>query len=171
MPVTPRYDPNDLALVVRPRQSAPAVYAGRRTWEDAATGAWAMAQDKADRVRVLIAVHEEKVVGAWAVTDRSHDVAVPDGKSRNVSRSSFSTSADSRIAKLLDTPSQWPSQRNPVSTHELRDVQGLEELLGHAEPKITHGVVELGDYRLIVQADGHAQLLVPTGCAVTVRAA
>jgi len=165
------YSDSDLVLVVRPRQSAPDVHAGLMTWEQAARESWAMAQDKAERVVALLAVHEEQIVGGWAVTGVSHDVAVPAGKSRNVSRSAFTTAPDARIAKLVGTPSQWAPQRNPVSTHELRDVRGLEVLLQDPAPTTTHGVVELGDYRLIVQADGRAELIVPSGSAVTVRAA
>lgn len=103
-------------LVVWPRQSAPSVLAGEITWEEAARKAWAMDRDKADRVAVLVAVHENTVVGAWAVRGAEHDVAVPAGKTRRVSRSRFAIAADPRLDYLVGIPSPWPPRRNPQTT-------------------------------------------------------
>jgi hypothetical protein len=63
---------------VWPRQNAPRVFAGEITWQDAASGlgtAWAMDEEKADRVRLLLAVHDDVIEGAWRVTAVSHHSA------------------------------------------------------------------------------------------------
>ncbi|MFW3172576.1 hypothetical protein [Geodermatophilus sp. CPCC 206100] len=166
----PKYQPEDLVLVVWPRQSEPAVTAGHITWEEAAREAWAMDQDKADRVRILVAVHDDVVVGAWAVVGVTHEASVPEGKTRMVSRSAFTTEADERLDYLVGTPSPKARQRNPQSTLELRDLPGAQELLSETEPS-EDGLVRLGAYTLIVRADGRAEVHMPAGGALTIRTA
>lgn len=153
-----------------PRQSEPAVTAGYSTWEEAARKAWAMDPDKADRVRILIAVHDDVIVGVWSVVGVAHEASIPEGKTRMVSRSAFTTEADERLDFLVGTPSPKARQRNPQSTLELRDLPAAQELLGEAEPP-ADGLVRLGLYTLIVRSDGRAEVHMPAGGALTIRTA
>src|ERR1700722_17754240 len=97
---TTNYEGNSLVLVVWPRQSEPLVRAGYRTWEEVSRRAWAMDPSKGDRVRVLVAVFDDVVVGAWAVRGATHETAVPEGKSRTVNRTTFNTVDDPRLDYL-----------------------------------------------------------------------
>ena len=164
-----RYQADDLVAVVWPRQSEPRVRAGDLTWEEAAREAWAMDSDKADRVRVLIAVFEDKIVGSWAVTGATHHAEIPEGKSRTVSRSRFHTADDGRLHYLVGADSPRPRQRNPQATFELRDLAGAEHLIGSSE-LAAHGLVRLGEFVLTVSDGGRAELRMPAGAALTVRA-
>lgn len=164
----PSYQGDDLAAAVWPRQSEPAVRAGTMTWEEAAREAWAMDPNKADRVRALVAIHDDVVVGAWGVTSATHVAAVPPGKTRMVSRSEFTTVDEPRLAYLVGTASPLPRRRNPQTTIELRDLPGAESLWSQADPH-PYGLVRLGEFTLTVSASGRAELHMPAGLSVTVR--
>lgn len=140
------------------------------TWEEAAREAWAMEMAKADRVRVLIAVFDDVVVGAWAVAGVTHETAVPEGKKRRVNRSSFDTVDDPRWNYLVGGPSPRPRQRNPQATLELRDLPGADVVIEAADQP-SHGLVRLGAFTLTVAEDGRAELHMPAGAALTVRTA
>lgn len=167
---TNNYQGGDLVAVVWPRQSEPLVRAGHMTWEEAAREAWAMEIAKADRVRVLVAVFDDVVVGAWAVAGVTHETVVPEGKTRRVNRSSFDTVDDSRWSYLVGGPSPRPRQRNPQATLELRDLPGADVVIETADQP-NHGLVRLGDFTLTVTEDGRAELCMPAGVALTVRTA
>jgi len=167
---TLKYASTDLVAVVWPRQNEPRVTAGDARWEEVSRGAWAMDPAKADRVRILIAVNDDVITGAWAVTDASHDAEIPAGKSRMVSRSTFTTAADPRLDYLTGTPSPLARRRNPQATMELRDLSGADALTGPV-PLPPHGLVRLGDFTLSVASDGHAELRMPAGGQVTIRTA
>jgi hypothetical protein len=168
MTTTKKYKDSDLVAVVWPRQSQVAVEAGETTWAEASRGDWAMDPKKADRVKALVAVHDDVVVGAWAVSGATHTKRAPVGKSREVNRSRFNIVEEPRLAGLVGGPSPHPRQRNPQTTIELRDLDGGSALLGDAEAR-QHGVVTLGDFILRVNEEGDADLYVPNGTTVTVR--
>jgi hypothetical protein len=170
MRLTKKYLSDDLVAVVWPNQSELLVRVGERTWEEVACGAWAMDAEKADRVRVLVAVFGDKVVGAWAVTNATHQTEIPEGRTRMVSRSTFETAADARLDYLVDGPSPRARQRNPQTTFELRDLPGAESLIGPAAPT-SSGLVQLGPFTLTVSEDGRADLHMPAGATLTVRTA
>ena len=157
---TKKYLGDDLVAIVWPNQSEPLVRVGEMTWEEAACGAWAMDAEKGDRVRVLVAVFDDIVVGAWAVTNAIHQAEIPEGKTRMVSRSTFETAADTRLDYLVGGPSPRARQRNPQATFELRDLPGAESLIGSAAPA-SSGLVQLGSFTLTVSEDGHADLHMP----------
>jgi len=167
---TKKYLGDDLVAVVWPNQSESLVRAGEMTWIEVARGAWAMDAEKADRVRVLIAVFDDVVVGAWAVTNATHQAEIPEGKTRRVSRSTFETAADARLDYLVGGPSPRARQRNPQATFELRDLPGAESLIGSAAPT-SFGLVQLGPFTLTVSEDGRADLHMPAGATLTVRTA
>jgi hypothetical protein len=167
---TIKYQDGDLVAVVWPRQSQPLVTYGAMTWEEAARGGWAMDSEKADNVRVLIAVFDDIVVGAWAVRGATHKAEIPEGKSRMVSRSWFETVDDTRLNYLLGARSPRDRQRNPQATFALRDLPGGDDLIGDTPPA-QHGLVRLGQFTLTVSEDGHAELRMPAGAALTVRTA
>ena len=123
MKLTKKYLSDDLVAVVWPNQSESQVRAGEKTWEEVARGAWAMDAEKADRVRVLVAVFDDIVVRAWAVTNATHHTEIPEGKTRRVSRSTFEITAEARLDYLVGGPSPRARQRNPQATFELRDLQ------------------------------------------------
>ena len=162
------YRDDDLVAVVWPRRSEPSVRSGEMTWEEAAREAWAMNPHKADRVRVLVAVFDDVVMGAWAVRGAAHQAMVPAGKSRSVSRSRFDTADDPRLDYLIGLPSPLVRRRNPQATFELRDLTGADALIGAAEPA-AHGLVRLGEFTLTVFKNGSAELHVPAGAVLTVR--
>src|ERR1017187_5109796 len=111
----PKYRNDDLVAVVWPRQSELLVRHDAKTWEAVAQGEWAMDPKKADRVRVLVAVFDDVVVGAWSVRGATHTARVPDGKSRTVSRSTFDTVPDARLGYLVGGPPPLARRRNPQS--------------------------------------------------------
>jgi hypothetical protein len=162
------YQPDDLVVVVWPRQSQPLVVAGDITWRQAASDAWAIEAEKADRATVLIAVHDDVIEGAWRVTGVTHTSEVPAGKTRKINRSAFDTVDDPRLAYLVKTPSWLERRRNPQTTVELRDLPGADALIAAAAPP-AHGLVQLGLYTLIVAEDGTAELRTPPGAVLTVR--
>lgn len=164
---TKSYYADDLALVVWPRQSEPAVASGQISWEEAARSAWAMDADKANRVTILVAVFDDKIVGAWAATPQEPEISIPAGKSRNVSRSSFVTTADDRLSYLVGNSSPWHRRRNPQMTLEVRDLPGADSLI--ADTQSTHGIVRLGGFTLNVAPNGTAELQMPAGAELTVR--
>ena len=171
MKQTKKYLGDDLVAVVWPNQSEPRVRAREMTWEQAARGAWAMDPEKADRVRVLIAVSKEDiVVDAWAVTNATHQAEIPEGKTRMVSRSTFETAADARLDYLVGGPSPRARQRNPQATFELRDLPGAESLIGSTAPT-SSGLVQIGPFTLTVSEDGRADLHMPAGATLTIRTA
>ena len=53
---------------------------------------------------------------------------------------------------------------------ELRDLPGADTLIAVAEPS-AHGMVQLGQYTLVVFEDGKAELRIPPGAVFTTRAA
>lgn len=166
-----KYQPEDLVAIVWPRQSQPRVAAGEITWQEAASGpetGWAMDADKAELVKVLIAVHDDKIEGAWGVNLVEHHAEAPPGKTRKVNRSRFHTVVDARLAYLVGMESPRSPRRNPQTTMELRDLPGHETLLGSAGQP-AHGVVQLGAYVLLVTPDGRAELRVPHNAVFTVR--
>jgi hypothetical protein len=164
-----KYYGDDLVALVWPRQSQAQVAAQQMTWEEASRSAWAMEREKANRVRVLIAVFDDIVVGAWSVTSADHWTEVPAGKTRAVNRSEFTTVEDDRLTYLVGGPTPRPRQRNPQTTFELRDLPGSEPLFGTAKP-LAHGTVRLGNFALTVSAAGQAEVTMPTGGVLKVRA-
>lgn len=170
MKLKKKYLGDDLVAVVWPNQSELLVRVGERTWEEAARGAWAMDAEKADRVRVLVAVFDDIVVGAWRVTNAIHQAEIPEGKTRMVSRSTFETAADASLDYLVGGPSPRARQRNPQATFELRDLPGAESLIGSAAPT-SSGLVQLGPFTLTVSEDGRADLHMPAGATLIVRTA
>jgi hypothetical protein len=168
-----KYQPDDLVVVVWPRQSAPRVLAGEITWQEAASAEWArwaIEAEKAERATVLVAVHDDVIEGAWRVTGADHHAEIPPGKTRVINRSHFETVEDPRLAYLVKTPSTLLRRRNPQTTMELRDLPGAAALTASADP-LAHGLVQLGQYTLVVFEDGTAELRVPVGAVFTVRAA
>jgi hypothetical protein len=163
-----KYQADDLVAVVWLHQTGPRVRAGEMTWEEAASEAWAMDADKADRVRILLGVFEDEIQGAWAATGAQHRAEVPEGKTRVVNRSVFHTAADPRLAFLVGMPSPVASRRNPQTTIELRDLPGSAALIETEEPP-THGVARLGPFILLVSERGDAELRMPAGTALTIR--
>src|ERR1035437_6053831 len=99
---TKKYRGDDLVAIVWPNQSEPLVRAKEMTWEEAACAAWAMDAEKADRVRVLVAVFD---AGAGGVPNAPHQAGVPGAKTRMVSRSTFETADDARLNYLVGGPS------------------------------------------------------------------
>jgi hypothetical protein len=89
---------------------------------------------------------------------------------RIVSRSTFEIVEDPRLRFLVGSPSPLTRRRNPQATFELRDLPGAEVLMEDAQPA-GHGVVQIGDYTLIVSEDQGAELRVPPGAVLTVRVA
>jgi hypothetical protein len=167
------YQPDDLVVVIWPRQSQSRVLAGEITWQEAASAEWskwAIEAEKADRATVLIAVYDDVVEGAWRVTGATHYPEIPLGKTRVINRSHFQTVEDPRLTYLEKTPSPLPRRRNPQTTMELRDLPGADALITAAEPP-THGLVQLGQYTLVVSEDGTAELRIPPDAVFTVRAA
>lgn len=167
---TMKYQEDDLVAVVWPRQSQALVNFGAMTWEDAARGGWAMESGRADRVRILIAVFEDIVVGAWGVRGATHQAEIPDGKSRMVNRSWFETVDDARLSYLIGGRSPRPRQRNPQATFALRELPGADVLVGDTPPP-DHGLVQLGQFTLTVSEDGRAELNMPAGATLTIRTA
>jgi hypothetical protein len=165
-----KYIADDLVAIVWPRQSEAAVRAGSMTWEEAASGAWAMDPDKATRVKILLAVFDDVIERAWKVVGSTHHAEVPEGKARTVSRSTFEIVEDSRLAYLVGSPSPLTRRRNPQATFELRDLPGAEVLMEDSQPA-AYGIVQIGDYTLIVSEDQGAELRVPAGAVLTVRVA
>jgi hypothetical protein len=165
-----KYRDDDLVAVVWPRRSESLVRTARVTWETVARGRWAMDPAKADRVRVLLAVFDDVVKGAWAVTGVTHQVEVPAGKSRQVSRSEFDVVHDRQLDYLVEGASPLGRRRNPQATMALRDLPGASALVEPADLP-AHGVVRLGEFTLRVFEDGHADLQMPVGAALTVRTA
>lgn len=164
------FKPTDLVLVVWPRQSELAIRRGQEVSRQvAASGAWAMDQNKADRVRVIISVHEDVIVGVWAALSNTNRLEAPAGKSRRVNRVSFDTREDSRLNYLIGQPSPLRPRRNPQATMELRDLNGYQVLVSQIEENPHHGVVQVGGFVLTVLPDGTADLVTPPGVSVTVR--
>ncbi len=165
------YDSTDLVLVVWPRQSEIAIQQGFAiSREEAARGAWAMDREKAERVRLILSIHNDEIIGAWAVTGSTHVLEAPEGKTRRVNRSTFETQEDPRLGFLLGHRSPLGRRRNPQATIELRDLEGAELLTAVADANSQHGVVRLGDYTLTVHEDGSADLINPVMGSLTVRA-
>jgi hypothetical protein len=163
-----KYRADDLATVVWLNQTGPLVLAGEMTWEEAASEAWAMEADKADRTRILIGLFEDEIRGAWAVRGAEHHVAVPEGKKRKVNRSTFTLAEDPRLRYLVGAPSPLGSRRNPQTTIELRDLPGASTLIDEAE-LASHGVVQLGQFTLLVSMEGAAEVRMPTDATLTIR--
>ncbi|TQJ29873.1 hypothetical protein [Microbacterium sp. SLBN-146] len=124
---------------------------------------------KAERVRVLVSVFEDTIIGAWRVTGSVSILAQPEGKSRRVNRATFSTVDDPRLHYLWGQPSQVPRRRNPQTTIELRDLWGAQTLLEHEGAAPGFGVARIGDFTLTVRQDGTADLLYPARSPVTLR--
>ncbi|MFD7020530.1 hypothetical protein [Streptomyces sp. NPDC059928] len=165
-----KYQADELVAVVWLHQTGPRVLAGEMSWEEAASEAWAMDADKADRVRLLVGVFQDEIQGAWAVTGVEHHAEVPEGKTRVVNRSLFETAPDPRLGYLVGMRSPWASRRNPQMTFEMRDLPGATALIGGTE-RATHGVVQLGQFTLLVSENGDAELRMPPDAVLTVRAA
>jgi hypothetical protein len=168
-----KYQPDDLVVFVWPRQSQPRVLTDEITWQEAASAEWArwaIEAEKAERATVLVAVHEDVIEGAWRVTGTTHHSEIPAGKTRMINRSHFKTVEDPRLAYLTGTHSPLPRRRNPQATMELRDLPGSDSLIAAAEPP-AHGLLQLGQYTLVVSEDGTAELRIPPGAVFTVRAA
>jgi hypothetical protein len=164
------YQSDDLALIVWLHQTGPAADRGEITWHEAATVAWAMSQDKAERTRVLIGVYDEKIRCAWGVVRHDGETA-PAGKSgRNVYRAKFHVIDDPRLAELdgLPSPLDGRGRRNPQATVELRDLPILAPLLGEPTPVV--GVVRVGGFVLSVsELGGACTLYTPPGAPVNIR--
>jgi hypothetical protein len=104
------------------------------------------------------------------VTGVTHQVEVPAGKSRQVSRSEFDVVHDRQLDYLVEGASPLGRRRNPQATMAPRDLPGASALVEPADLP-AHGVVRLGEFTLRVFEDGHADLQMPVGAALTVRTA
>jgi hypothetical protein len=171
MDLTKKYMSDDLLLVVWPKQNAAHVLAGEMTWAEAACEAWAIDASKADRVRILIAVHKGTIRGAWPVETVSHEETHPVPGSRRVNRSSFTLGEDTRLRYLLGTASPLGARRNPQAVVQLRDANGFGPVLADPLAVPETGAVSLAGFVLSVSPDGAALLTVPAGKEVSVRAA
>lgn len=166
-----KYQGDDLLLVVWPKQNAARVLAGELTWAEAACEAWAMGAAKAERVRILIAVHEGTIRGAWPVEAVSHEETRPVPGSRRVNRSSFTLGEDSGLGYFMGTASPLGARRNPQAVVQLRDAAGFGPVLADQPAIAETGAVSLAGFVLSVDSDGAAVLTVPAGREVSVRAA
>ncbi|MFB8387765.1 hypothetical protein ACFC3F_11565 [Microbacterium sp. NPDC055910] len=164
------FHPTDLVLFVWPSRIHAEPSQSEAVWrEDAAGTAWAMERAKADRVRVLVSVAVDTIVGAWHVTGSESTLTAREGKTRRVNRSRFDMRDDARLHYLVGKRSQVPRRRNPQTTIELRDLFGGESLLEPRPDARRHGVVRIGDYTLTVGEDGTADLVYPARAVVTLR--
>lgn len=155
---------DDLCLRVHLTNEGPRAARGEITWEEAASVAWVVARDKAERVKVLIGIWPHDIKKAWQVTGCAHeDTTTPKG--RTVNRASFDLVEDPRLDYLLDQPDPWP-QRNPVAIRRLDTLPGAELLIAADAPK--HGAAQVGPFSLVVSADGRAEVYGPAGASVTV---
>lgn len=157
----------DLALIVWPGQpAARGVTAGSSSWESVSFGPWTMSAAKAENVRVLVAVHQDVVVGAWSVVGRSCKPWIaPTG--RTLHRCMFDTAADPTADRLVGHPSPQRSRRNPLCLMQLRDVPGYQ--LDNDDVTESFGRVQLGQYIFTVFRDGTAEVLVPPDGSVVMR--
>jgi hypothetical protein len=171
MESNPKYLSSDLVAIVWPRQSEPAVRAGEMTWEEAAGGEWAIDSAKAERSKVLVAIHDDVVVGAWRVTAVVNRKVQPVGKGRHMNRSRFVLVAEPRLTGIVGARSPYPRRRNPQTTVELRDFEEAAAALLRDQEKPAHGAATLGEFILRVSEDGNAELFVPAGAVLKVRTA
>lgn len=164
------YAAQDLVLFVwPPRTGSDPPARGAASRNEAASSSWAMEAAKAERVRVLVSVFEDTIVGAWRVTGSVSTLTQPAGKSRRVNRATFSTVDDPRLHYLWGQPSQVRRRRNPQTTIELRDLWGAQTLLQSEGATPGFGVARIGDFTLTVRQDGTADLLYPARSPVTLR--
>lgn len=163
------FRPTDLVLFVWPSRAAEHAETQDIWRTDAAGTAWAMERAKADRVRVLVSVAVDTIVGAWRVTGSESTLTAPEGKTRRVNRSRFDIRDDPRLHYLVGQRSQVPHRRNPQTTIELRDLFGGETLLDPTVDGRRHGVVRIGDFTLTVREDGSADLVHPAQAVITLR--
>ncbi len=145
--------------------------AGEMTWEEAASEAWAMNREKAERVKLLIAVFDGKVRGAWAAERKKTIVlTVKNSGGRAVHRSTFTLTKDDCLAYLVGLPSpiEGKLRRNPQATAEVRDLPALAQVVEDA-PTPEYGVVKIGAFTLSISETGEAELRMPAGAVLTVR--
>lgn len=164
------FDPTDLVLFVWPHrehgQEHPDHDEARR---EAALTPWAMGSDKAERVRVLVSVAGDTIIGAWSVSGTTSVLTEPEGKTRRVNRATFDAHDDPRLHFLAGQRSQIRSRRNPQTTIQLRDLWGSDVLLDQTGADTDHGVVRVGAFTLTVREDGSADLVYPAQSPVTLR--
>lgn len=167
---TVTFQPTDLVLFVWPhREPGDPGPSGDDARREAALTPWAMGNNKAERVRVLVSVVGSTIVGAWSVSGTTSVLTEPKGKSRRVNRATFEAHDDPRLHFLAGQSSQLRPRRNPQTTIELRDLWGSEVLLASAPEDLDHGVVRVGAFTLTVREDGSADLIYPAQSPVTLR--
>lgn len=164
-----KFSGHDLVLFVWPSRTTADPARGQEWSHDAASSSWAMEAAKAERVRILVSVHDDIISDARRVTGSVSTLTKPAGKSRRVNRAIFSTLDDPRLHYLRGQPSQVPRRRNPQTTIELRDLWGAHTLLESGDTAPGFGVVRIGDFTLTVRQDGTADLLYPARSPVTLR--
>lgn len=169
-----KYQPDDLVLVVWLHRTGPEVLAGEMTWEQAASESWAMSREKAEQVKLLIAVFDGAIRGAWAA-ERKKTIPIKvtgSGGGRVVHRSTFTLTKDDRLAYLIGLPSpiDGTGRRNPQATAELRDLPALAQVIADV-PAPEYGVVKIGAFTLSISEAGEAELRMPAGAVLTVRTA
>ena len=159
--------PTDLALIVWPGQAAAReISTGSSSWASVSRGPWTMSAVKAEQVRVLVAVQQDIVVGAWSVIGRSAEPWVaPTG--RTLHKCVFETDADPKAGLLVGHPSPQRSRRNPLCLMQLRDLPGYQ--LEDEDVAASFGRVQLGPYTFTVFRDGTAEVLVPLDGSVIMR--
>lgn len=164
-----QFQPDDLALVVWLHRTGPGVLAGEESWADAASKEWAMSRLKAGEVKILIAVFDGTVRGAWAA-ERAESRLVKKSTGRIVWRSSFTLEEDDRLSYLIGLPSpiDGSGRRNPQATAELRDLPELAQLIAEVPPP-EYGVLKIGAFTLAISESGEAELRMPAGAVLTVR--
>ncbi|MDQ2738079.1 MAG: hypothetical protein M3Y35_05540 [Actinomycetota bacterium] len=160
----------DVAAVVWPNAGSAA--RGAR-WSDIATGPWEFPQADASRARVLVAVNQDVVVAAWAITGYSCGPATTP-QFRAVTVCTFDIERDPRADTLVGRPSPVIPRTHQRSVIPLRDLAGYgsDDLATATSPYVpVLGVrtAVVGEYALAVHLDGTAEVTAPPGGSVTVH--
>jgi hypothetical protein len=117
-------------------------------------------------------VDDDVIKDAWAVNGCSHEMFTPIGKSRPVSRSTFDTAEDPRLAPPIGQPSPLGRRRhpqsairNPQSTIRLADLPAAAPLL--ADPPTRAGQTRPAECVLTVTKTGRIEVRRPDGATLT----
>jgi hypothetical protein len=110
-------------------------------------------------------VDDDVIKDAWAVNGCSHEMFTPIGKSRPVSRSTFDTAEDPRLAPLIGQPSPLSRRRNPQSAIRLADLPAAAPLL--ADPPTRAGQTRPAECVLTVTKTGRIEVRRPDGTTLT----
>lgn len=160
----------DVAVIVWPNAGSAA--RGAR-WSDIAPGPWEFPEADASRARVLIAVDQDVVVAAWAITGHRCGPAVTP-QFRAVTVCTFDIERDPRADTLIGRSSPVIPRTLLASVIPLRGLAGYasDEPATPASAYVrVLGVrtAVVGDYALAVHPDGTANVTAPPGGSVTVH--